>query len=413
MQSGDGLIVRVRPQSGGFSLDALIALAQAAQHFGKGQIDLTRRANLQIRGVTEASLTALHEVIGKLGLLDETAEGEAVRNLMIGPLAGIDPTEAHDVREISRELARLLASEPSVWALPTKFGFIVDGCGALTLAGERADIRLVAIRKGADAALAIGLDTKDGIDWLGSTSPATAAATAIETARAFLDVTSREPRQRMRDLNAEGLARLRARIKSRLDLRKPDIKHEASGRRIGLLDLGVGRFAVGMAAPFGRVETDQVLKFAAAISRFDIKEIRLSPWRALYAEASSRPVAQAILDAAGDAGFITDPGDPLLQIEACSGSPACPSTSLDTRGDGRRLAGMLARSRFAGTVHVSGCAKGCAKSGASDLTLVGADGRYGIVRHGTAQDRPLRNASFSELAADPCTLFEPAGGRKA
>ena len=54
MQSGDGLIVRVRPQSATFSPDELGVLADAARHFGNGHIDLTRRANLQIRGVSEA-----------------------------------------------------------------------------------------------------------------------------------------------------------------------------------------------------------------------------------------------------------------------------------------------------------------------------------------------------------------------
>jgi precorrin-3B synthase len=414
MQSGDGLIVRVRPQSGMFGLGALVALSEAAARFGNGHIDLTRRANLQIRGIREASLPALHDVIRELGLLDATPEGEAVRNLMIGPLAGIDPTEVLDVREVAGELARLLASDPAIWALPTKFGFILDGNGALTLANERADIRLAAVGGEAGVAMAIGLDTKDGIDWLGSTSPPHAAVAAMTTARAFLDLTSRGPRQRMRDLSSDALASLQSTMKPRLDplTVRPQKSNASSARRIGRFELGAGRFAVGIAAPFGRVETDQVLKFAATISGLGVNEIRLSPWRALYAEAASRQTAQTILDAAMDAGFITDSADPLLQIEACPGAPACASTSLDTRGDGRRLAGLLARLHFTGTVHVSGCAKGCAKSGTSDLVLVGAEGRYGVLRNGTAQDRPFHSASFSELAADPCAILDPAGGPK-
>ena len=89
MQSGDGLIVRVRPRCGMLSPDELIGLAEAAQRFGNGHIDLTRRANLQIRGVSEETLPGLHAVIGRLGLLDSTPQGEAVRNLMISPLAAV------------------------------------------------------------------------------------------------------------------------------------------------------------------------------------------------------------------------------------------------------------------------------------------------------------------------------------
>src|ERR1700720_3568147 len=152
MQSGDGLVVRIRPRSGTLSAQELRVLADAARQFGNGHFDLTRRANLQLRGVSEGSLPPLHDVIARLGLLDDSPDGEAVRNVMINPLAGIDPAEVPDVRSVGQELARLLASEKSLWALPTKFGFIVDGGGVLGLADQRADVRLMAVGNGPGAA---------------------------------------------------------------------------------------------------------------------------------------------------------------------------------------------------------------------------------------------------------------------
>ncbi len=413
MQSGDGLIVRVRPRCGMFSLDQLAVLADAAGRFGNGHIDLTRRANLQIRGVGEENLAGLQDVIGSLGLLDPTPEQESVRNLLISPLAGIDPAEVLDIRGIVGELAGMLASEQALWALPSKFGFVVDGCGTLTLADERADIRLAAIRNGAAPAVVVGLDTQAGIEWLGSVSPATAAAAAGEAACAFLKVMSNGTRQRMRDLSAEGLASIRSAMKRTLDplMRDPRKINVSRDRRVGLLDLGSGRFAVGVAAPFGRVETDQLRKLAGEMAAFGVKQIRLSPWRILYAEVPGASAGNAILDAASAAGFIAESCDPLLRIEACPGAPACRSTSLDTRGDARRLAELLPRFGFEGTVHVSGCAKGCARSDAADLTLVGADGFYGIVRSGTAQDRPALRCSFAALVADPGAIFASVEGR--
>jgi precorrin-3B synthase len=418
MQSGDGLIVRVRPQSATLRPHEFGMLADAARQFGNGHIDLTRRANLQIRGVSEASLPELHDVIAGLGLLDDNADGEAVRNIMINPLAGIDPTEVLDIRPIGRELARLLASDKSLWALPTKFGFIVDGGGVLPLAQLRADVRLAAIADSSDAAMAIGLETRAGMEWLGLTSPGAAAAAAIEIGLAFIKAASHEKRQRMRDLSDDGLASIRSALRSRLDAlrenpRKTADKPAASlNRRIGLIEFGADRFAVGIAAPFGRVETGQLRKLADVMAAHSVEEIRLSPWRALYASVTSRQSGQSILDAAKREGLVTDPFDPLLQIEACPGVSGCQSTDLDTRGDGRSLAEWLPRFGFAGTVHVSGCAKGCAKSGPADLVLVGSEGRYGIVRNGTAQDHPARRFSFAELAADPGQIFEFDEGRR-
>jgi precorrin-3B synthase len=414
MLSGDGLIVRVRPRCGMLKPDQLVVLAEAAARFGNGHIDLTRRANLQIRGVSEETLPGLHDVIGGLGLLDPTPEAEAVRNLMISPLAGIDPAELLDLSGIARELARWLASERALWALPSKFGFIIDGSGSLTLTDERADIRLAAIRNGTELAVAIGLDTKSGIDWLGSVSPETAATAAMETAHAFLEATPDGTRQRMRDLSAERLASLRSAMSPRLDPLTLDLQKAggSSDRRVGLLDLSCGRFAVGIAAPFGRVETGQLEKLAGEIAAFGVEELRLSPWRILYAEIPSASAGNAVLEAARSVDFITDPGDPLLRIEACPGAPACRSTRLDTRGDARRLAALLPGGGFAGSIHVSGCAKGCAKSAAADLVLVGAEGKYGIVRNGTAGDRPADWSSFAELVADPGTLFASPEGRR-
>ena len=169
--------------------------------------------------------------------------------------------------------------------------------------------------------------------------------------------------------------------------------------------MSLGKFVVGLAASFGRIETDQLDKLAREMAVFGVKEIRLSPWRILYAEVPGASAARAILDAAAGCDLIADPSDPLLSVEACPGAPACRSTGLDTRGDARRLAALLPRFGFEGTVHVSGCAKGCAKSAVSDLVMVGTDDKYGIVRNGTAGHRPASSASFAEFIADPGTIF--------
>src|ERR1700722_6630775 len=137
------------------------------------------------------------------------------------------------------------------------------------------------------------------MEWLVSTTPGAAAAAAIEIGRAFIAVAAREKRQRMRDLSGESVAFIRSTMQARLDsLHENPRKTNASlGRRIGLIELGE-RFAVGIAAPFGRVETDQLRKLAEATATEGIEEIRLSPWRALYAGVSGRQSGQDIVDAA-------------------------------------------------------------------------------------------------------------------
>ena len=53
MLSGDGLVVRLRPRGGRLSAAQAVGIAALAKRCGNGLIDLTGRANLQIRGVRE------------------------------------------------------------------------------------------------------------------------------------------------------------------------------------------------------------------------------------------------------------------------------------------------------------------------------------------------------------------------
>src|SRR5215813_6412942 len=167
MASGDGLIVRLRPLCGALSLVQAAGLAALAARLGNGHIDLTRRANLQIRGLVEEHLPELHGALRQLGLIDRDAETEARRNVMVSPLAGLDATEPFDVRPMAAALDRALIADEGLQTLPGKFGFLVDGGGSLSIAGERADICLAATGK----VFAFGLDTPTGTAWLGSVAP--------------------------------------------------------------------------------------------------------------------------------------------------------------------------------------------------------------------------------------------------
>jgi precorrin-3B synthase len=396
MPSGDGLVVRVRPQLGRLDLRHLVALGEAAQKFGNGQIDLTRRANLQIRGVGEASLVPLQDAIRALGLLDVEAAGESVRNIMVSPLGGIDPA-ARDVHAVAASLGARLENDRALWALPGKFGFVVDGGGALDLSAERADIRLVALRSGG---FAIGLDRPTGVAWLGAVESGGAADVAVAAAKAFIDVS--QTHGRMRSLGDEYVAAIIARVTSWLSPLPLQMLHSTSDR-VGLFDFGAN-VAIGIAAPFGRVEPDQIDALAEAMTRAGAAAVRLSPWRVLYAQVTDATAGRRVLDAAAAIGLIASPADPLLRIEACPGAPSCAATNLDTRATARMLAAHMPQD-FSGTVHVSGCSKGCARSAPSDLVLVGAGDRYGIVRDGTPRDSFSGEASLADLAQHPDHIF--------
>jgi precorrin-3B synthase len=334
MESGDGLLVRIKPWAGAFTPAQAAGLAGIAARLGNGQIDLTRRANLQIRGLRAEAIDDLRVALDRLGLLDADAATEATRNVMVGPMAG------PDVRALTVALTQAIVAERRLAALSPKFGWLVDGGGPLSIIDERADVAL--------SMSAEGVALRAQGTWLGVAAPDRAVKAAIALAlgeRPLLAAMGATP--------------------------------AGGARRLGLQ---FGYFGVG--APFGRLEAGQL---AALANTARASEIRLSPWRALYIDA---PVPDATVR-----GLIVDENDPLLRIEACPGAPACKSSSVDTRGDARRLAAR----GFNGAIHVSGCAKGCARSAPADLTLVGKDGRYGVVHNGTTRDPVERRLAPEQL----------------
>ena len=85
MPSGDGLVVRVRPTLGRLTPLQAQGLAGLAQQYASPVLELTSRANLQLRGVCPDSYPALINGLRSLGLLDERADVEARRNLLLSP----------------------------------------------------------------------------------------------------------------------------------------------------------------------------------------------------------------------------------------------------------------------------------------------------------------------------------------
>ncbi len=177
-------------------------------------------------------------------------------------------------------------------------------------------------------------------------------------------------------------------------------------RPIGKLASDGNVVAVGLAAPFGRVGAEMLDALTAA----GASEVRVSPWRAVYVPVRSEDRAAALLEAGEQHGFITDPRDPRLAIEACPGAPACRSAHLDTRAAAAAIAKVLPSLDGIGTVHVSGCAKGCACSAAADLVLVGDGDRIAIVRNGRADGVAETFVARSDLARLPQILAGLDGG---
>jgi precorrin-3B synthase len=480
MQSGDGLIVRIRPFGAELSVAQIRGIADAAARHGNGHIDLTRRANLQIRGVSEAALGALQDALRSLGLLDARPEAEAVRNLLLSPLAGLDPSEALDMRPLARDLAAMLAEMPEAWALPAKFAVVLDSGGRLPLSGERADLRLLAFRaRQGDVRIALGVERADVTEWLGETAPEHAldairwalserlaeahgierqTCGGIRSSLSSLQAESISRAERpCREMPAIGLVAPAASLASPMgdlgESGKPagsgPLSHREPLRRTTNVRLGergqypsmvcnpspspcrhgrgsdcegddaipsdhaiarsVAGAVIGVGVPFGSLQAGQLRALADLVDDADGAGVRLSPWRIFYIAWPLGAVPEHLMAQARDIGFVTHAGDPRMRIQACPGRPACRAAHADARADALRAAAWMRASGFSGTAHLSGCAKGCARSAPADLMLTGIPGGYRLMRNASAQDEGGVFVPTADLAAHLDAAAQSAG----
>lgn len=347
MIAGDGLLVRVKPRLGRLKREQVLGLCDAAMTYGNGLIDMTRRANLQIRGVRENDWQTLLDRLLTLRLVDADPVIEKRHNILVAP----DWRAGDDSHRIARELLERLEELPD---LPGKVGFIIDAGQTSALRGEAGDFR---IERGEEGGLILRADGRSaGI----AVAVGSEADALIALARWFATSGGADAGRMMR----HGIALPDWAAGDILPLRP------TASITPGRHDLGV---AYGL--PFGRVEA-RIL--AGMIEALSAGAVRITPWRVLLLEGAPAVRLE---------GLISDPSDPLLRAEACSGAPYCLQATVGTHDLARRLAPHVP-----GRLHVSGCAKGCAHPRAADVTLTGRDGLFDLCLNVPAGGPSLRSA---------------------
>ncbi len=424
MQTGDGLLVRIRPHGGALRSDAAAVIADGAARFGNGLIELTSRANVQIRGVSEATFAPLLDMLQQWDLIDADADAERRRNVIASPLAGHDPHAKLDIRPITAALEQALAIDNSLADLPAKFCFVVEDGGSFDLSDVHADVRFIAYPTATGVEFFVSVPDGGGTEQIiHPCTPEAVPAVARQIARAFVDLRAKlvapgeyAPMQpdslfprRMHDLIRQiGLPRLVEVLGAASS--PPLSPHRPAAYRSGADCLGLqadARFT-GVATPFGRWTAEAFRGLAKAAETLASGELRLTPWRTVLVPGVPANHAAELNRALGAIGGILDAADPRLAVVACPGTPYCLSASTPTQTDALTLAPLARRLAPTGlTLHVSGCTKGCAQRAGTPVTLIGNNGRYDLVFDGNAQDGPqFRKLSLDDAARVLCERAE-------
>ncbi|MGJ0622336.1 MAG: precorrin-3B synthase [Methylocystis sp.] len=407
MPSGDGLLIRAKAIGARLTAPQAREIARIAEDCGNGLIDLSQRAQLQLRGISEATIAQALQRLEAIGMLAPDADAERITNVIASPLAGMG-AGAFDANAMAAKLAVALKRDATVRALPPKFLFLIDDGGALPLADVEADIRIEATASGETALRVAGVADRAAL-----VAGKDALDAALRLARAFVELRDRHAnrfrrvRPLVETLGAQALARAAG-----LELRAFARTHAPAQRAhiYGAQRCGSLAYA-GVGAPFGRWRASELAAVAEYAQRAGMGELRLTPWRALLIVTPEIEAAQKIIAQAQDRDLITSADDERLAVIACPGAPECPQALAETRAHVRTLA-MLAQ-KFAGAdgvgVHLSGCAKGCARQSAAPITLTaGVDG-FDLIENGGADGAPrLQSLTFAAVLRE---LSARASGR--
>jgi len=405
----DGGLCRVRIPLGQLGGAQSRALAGAASRFGSGVIEVTNRANLQIRGIAPGGAAGIAETLVAADLGPARPGADDIRNVMVNPTAGIDPAQSLDTRPLARSLLDHVQSSESCRALSPKFCFLIDGGEDVAVVDHPHDFWLSSLD---GERMAVGFAgcppvAADDTAAAGTVRQRDAVAIIDAAVGLFQEMAAGDPAiARLRDLFAvhprdEFVRRLGSRLeRSAESLRWR--RREPRSRVAGIGRQGDGLAYVAAIPPLGRLSPAMLAGAAEIASRYGSDELRLTPWQSLFLPSIRESDAGAVVFALEELGFVCRSDEPLARMIACAGAPGCSSGRANTKADARALAGML--SGGAQTVHLSGCEKSCASAALADNTLVAvASGLYDLYAKG-----PEADSRFGRMVTRAATLDQAA-----
>jgi sulfite reductase beta subunit-like hemoprotein len=327
-EAADGLLARVRLPGGRITPGQLAAVALGAE-FGNAIIELTSRASLQIRGLSDGAVSG---VLADAGLLPSFTH-ERVRNILASPVAGRHPLSVWETDTTVTELDAAICADPALAGLSGRFLFGVDdGTGLL---GHPVD---VVIGPG------------------GSVGDAVAAAHRALAGPAP-DRPPREHPAPQRPASDRSEPAGRPTIAPTWRVRAAGTTAQLA---LGALTQRDGRIALTFMPPLARLDPTTA-RALAALGR----ELRLSTYRTLTIVDLELYEAVDLERELIALGLICDPRSGWVGLTACAGLGACQRAEIDVRARAVVRAGQ--RGPGAVPEHWAACARSCGLTAGAQL----------------------------------------------
>ncbi|MEG4217998.1 precorrin-3B synthase [Microcoleus sp. Pol14C6] len=392
-QARDGVLSRMRIPGGILNAQQCRTIADLAAQYSTGCLQVTNRANLQIREVNSEIAPEVWNRLQELGIASRRVEVDPIRNIMASPTAGIDRQQLLDTRPLVKAWDDYLQTHSELSKLSPKFSIGFDGGESVSIQALRNDILLAACGRSTQSGIVFRLHLNSDTGILIPESQCISVLAAL--ASTYLEYTKIRPRidgkkPRLRHLLADwGAESYLERVQQNLPFlwqftscTFPKNSQDASSekslphhRHLGIHPQRQSGFSyMGIALPFGRLESKQLRNLASLAQNLASGTLRLTPWQNLLISDIPNSQLFEVKQQVADLGLHSSATRLDSCLVACAGSSGCASAATDTQSHALAMVRDLAQKLTIDlpiNIHFSGCEKSCAQHQPIDITLVG------------------------------------------
>ncbi len=434
----DSFMCRLRLPGGAMRSHQLRCVADLAGTYGGGCVDITTRANLQIREIEAGD--ALHVLTGleECGIVNRGAGADNIRNVTASATSGFDRRELIETLPLARELHHSILHHRELYGLPRKFNIAFDGGGAVSSLEDTNDIGFAAalvseehaspeVPAGVYFQLGLGGITGHG-DFARPAGvlvrPDECVQVAAAIVRVFIAHGDRTDRKKARLkylLDAWGLERFLAETEKLLSfplrrfplercVPRPPPDRQA---HVGFHPQSeAGFYYVGVVLPVGRLSVAQARALADIADRFGRGEVRLTVWQNLLIPHIAEDDIDGVKHALEAIGLDWRATSVRAGLVACTGNTGCRYSASNTKGQAMLIASYLeerVRLDQPVNIHLTGCHHSCAQHYVGDIGLLATtveagddlvEGYHVHLGGGYGRDRCLAREMFASVAFD-------------
>ena len=427
----EAFMARLRIPGGQLRTFQLRELAHIAKELTTGYVQITTRANLQMRLIQPKDAPAFVQRIQHVGLHTRGAGADNIRNLTANPTAGIDPHELMDVMPLCQEMGQIIINDRAFYDLPRKFNIAYDGGGLIGTVEDTNDIGCKAVKVGDEIFFRIALGGATGHKAFARdlgvlVKPAELNKVVAAVVRVYISNGNRTDRKKARlkhllekwtlDQYLAETEKLLGYQLRRAPLDQSSVQYPSQN----LPHSHVGIYAqkqpglnyVGVAVPVGHINPKQMIRIAEIADLYGSGEIRLTVWQNFIIPNVPDHFVATVKKALRKMGFDTEQSNLRSGLIACTGNSYCKFAQADTKGHALKLADWLDKRIKLDqpvNIHVTGCPNSCAQHYMGDIGLLGTkvkvmgesqDGYHVFVGGGFGANQAVGRQVFNGIAFD-------------